>query len=402
MLNRSLTISSRFTQLFNSNTIIKQRCSFPIPNGRCLSSSMMMGFSSRKTLYIGAAIVGSLLGYQEYKRKQIPLDPEEILVSITGAGRIVPKSEVPPIPVSRTAVGPAKLSDMEFNIYQYQSCPFCSKVRAYMDYYGLTYNVIEVDPVLRQQTRFSKYRKVPILLVDQKRPENNPNYVQINDSSLIISILSSYLWFKKDSESLDDLLKYYQNAVNQSNALINKYFLMIGEAWSPKKLKKEENNLAEERYWREWTDNYLVHVLSPNIYRTMGESLETFHHFSKVGQWEENFPAWERYLCIYAGATAMYFVARRLKKKHALKDEVRESLYDSCRLWMKNVGKNRTFMGGNEPNLADLAVYGVLSSIEGCTAFKDLLNNVNIGPWYYAVKNLCQTHAGSKRIMKNA
>lgn len=85
-----------------------------------------------------------------------------------------------------------------------------------MDYYGLTYNVIEVDPVLRQQTRFSKYRKVPILLVDQKRPENNPNYVQINDSSLIISILSSYLWFKKDSESLNDLLKYYQNAVSNS------------------------------------------------------------------------------------------------------------------------------------------------------------------------------------------
>lgn len=43
-------------------------------------------------------------------------------------------------------------------------------------------------------------------------------------------------------------------------------------------------------------------------------------------------------------------------------------------------------MGGNEPNLADLATYGVLNSIEGCTAFNDALQNTKIGKWYYAMK----------------
>lgn len=77
MLNRSFTLSSRFSQLFNNNAVIKQRTNFLVPNARCSSSSM--GFSSsRKTLLIGAAIVGSYLGYEEYKRKQIPMDSGEV------------------------------------------------------------------------------------------------------------------------------------------------------------------------------------------------------------------------------------------------------------------------------------------------------------------------------------
>lgn len=185
---------------------------------------------------------------------------------------------------------------------------------------------------------------------------------------------------------------------NLETDVINKYFLMIGESWTPKKLKDNENRLHEERYWREWTDNYLVHVISPNVYRTLSESFDSFNYFSKVGQWDKYFPAWERYICIYIGAIGMYFVSKRLKKRHGLKEDVRTSLYDTCQLWVKAIGKNRKFMGGDKPNLADLAVFGALSSFEGCEAFRDLLKNVNIGPWYYSVKELCEAHAGAKLL----
>jgi microsomal prostaglandin-E synthase 2 len=40
-------------------------------------------------------------------------------------------------------------------------------VRAFLDYYGIPYDVIEVNPVLRQQIKFSKYKKVPILLAQK-------------------------------------------------------------------------------------------------------------------------------------------------------------------------------------------------------------------------------------------
>ena len=40
--------------------------------------------------------------------------------------------------------------------------------------------------------------------------------------------------------------------------------------------------------------------------------------------------------------------------RHSLKDDVRHSLYDACNEWVDAVGKKRPFMGGDQPNLADL------------------------------------------------
>lgn len=57
-------------------------------------------------------------------------------------------------------------------------------------------------------------------------------------------------------------------------------------------------------------------------------------------------------------------------------------LYDACDKWTKELEKKKTkFLGGNEPNLADLNVFGVLNSMEGCQAFKDCLQNTKIGEW---------------------
>jgi len=81
-----------------------------------------------------------------------------------------------------------------------------------------------------------------------------------------------------------------------------------------------------------------------------------------------------------------------------LKSDVRDSLYDAGKLWMKQIGTNRKFMGGDLPDLADLAVYGLLNSIEGCTAFQDLLDNTNIGTWYYGVKEAVTNHYGYQNL----
>lgn len=77
-----------------------------------------------------------------------------------------------------------------------------------------------------------------------------------------------------------------------------------------------------------------------------------------------------------------------------MKDNVRESLYDECNKWINEVNKRGQFFGGTSPCLADLAVYGVLSSIEGCLAFKELLLNTKISKWYYDMKKVVCDHAG--------
>ena len=49
-------------------------------------------------------------------------------------------------------------------LYQYQTCPFCCKTRAFLDYHGINYEVVEVNPLFRREIKFSAYRKVPFVI----------------------------------------------------------------------------------------------------------------------------------------------------------------------------------------------------------------------------------------------
>ena len=49
-----------------------------------------------------------------------------------------------------------------------------------------------------------------------------------------------------------------------------------------------------------------------------------------------------------------------------------------------------SFLGGSEPNLADLNVYGILTAIQGCEAFQDLMANTKIQPWFERMKHVVE------------
>ena len=40
---------------------------------------------------------------------------------------------------------------VKLTLFQYQTCPFCCKARAFLDYFGLNYDVVEVNSVMRTQ-----------------------------------------------------------------------------------------------------------------------------------------------------------------------------------------------------------------------------------------------------------
>ncbi|XP_017777996.1 PREDICTED: prostaglandin E synthase 2 [Nicrophorus vespilloides] len=295
---------------------------------------------------------------------------------------------------SRSIAIPSDKTGLKLTLFQYQTCPFCCKVRAFLDYHGISYEVVEVDPVLRQATKWSTYKKVPILLA-----EVDGGYQPLNDSTMIISSLATYLY---EDQSLRDIVQYYPYLRYQAedgsekNEIMNRYFLMYNQEKVKNRTKEDMN---EERKWRMWADDVLVHDLSPNVYRTKAEALQAFNWFSEVGDWERQFPSWERNLIIYVGSMAMLLIGKRLKKRHNLKDDVRESLYDHCDEWVTAIrNKGTEFMGGSAPNLADLAVYGVLSSIEGCDAFKDLSKETGIMKWYGSMKAAVKNHGGSQFV----
>ena len=58
-------------------------------------------------------------------------------------------------------------SHLQLTLYQYKTCPFCSKVRAFLDFHALPYQVVEVNPVRRAEIKFSSYRKVPIVMAQE-------------------------------------------------------------------------------------------------------------------------------------------------------------------------------------------------------------------------------------------
>lgn len=125
-----------------------------------------------------------------------------------------------------------------------------------------------------------------------------------------------------------------------------------------------------------------MHLISPNVYQSWPEALETFEWFAKTGEWDDNFPRWERNLMVYVGAAAMWAISKRLKKRHNLSDDVRWHMYNACDEWTDMLAaKNVKFHGGKVPDLADVSVFGVLSSMEGCQAFKDCLKNTHIGKY---------------------
>ena len=259
----------------------------------------------------------------------------------------------------------------QLTLYQYNTCPFCCKVRTYLDYRHIPYDTVEVDPVFKRQISFSSYKKVPFVMVDGER--------QIEDSSLIISVLESR---RVSEKPLDTILSYfpiitYQDGKSVAKDIMNKFVIAHGNA-------ENLDARREEAKWREWLDDTFVHKLPVNIYRTPKESLSAFEYIMRV----EGFSATQKWLGKYIGAVSMYYVAKRLKKRHNISGDPRESIYKDGRKWMKAIGENRAYLGGSEPNLADVSVFGVLSSIEGLDTFTDLMaQNGRLEKWYRGVKS---------------
>uniref|UniRef100_A0A0K0DV75 Prostaglandin E synthase 2 n=1 Tax=Strongyloides stercoralis TaxID=6248 RepID=A0A0K0DV75_STRER len=294
---------------------------------------------------------------------------------------------------ARHISGPLDKTGLKPRLYQYQACPFCCKIRAFLDYYGFEYDIIEVNPLSRKELKFAPgQKKVPVATCSCL---NQP----IVESSLIISIFSTFLQRKelsiKDVVDLYPPLKQVEAASGKEvTTFPNKYFIML-EKESGRKV--DVQYAREEREWREWVDEHFIHIISPAIYRTLGESIETFKWFSKAGNWEDIFNYIERHSAIYVGAIAMYFVSKSLKKKHNIND-ARKEMEESLNKWMEAIGSSRTFMGGSEPNLADISLYGAIQSFVGLECFEEMKKNTNIEKWYNAMDKLVKERYGSKYL----
>lgn len=234
-----------------------------------------------------------------------------------------------------TQATPSNTQGVHVILYQYQTCPFCNKVRAFLDMHGVPYSTVEVNPLTKAEMAWSKsYRNVPIAVV---------NGVQVNNSSDIIN-------------RVEDLLG--GPPVGQGSMAA-----------------------SEVEEWCGWVDSTLAKTLAPNIYRTWDESLDSFAYISE----HSNFGPLMGPVTKYTGAVLMYAISKRLKKKYGFQDE-REALYSAVQQWLERGVADRRFAGGDTPNKADVEVFGVLRALEGYTTFRDLQENTRMAPWYAAMQ----------------
>ncbi len=124
-------------------------------------------------------------------------------------------------------------------------------------------------------------------------------------------------------------------------------------------------------------DQRLVKVITVNIYGTAREAFQTFDYISATGK----FSWFEAESARVAGAVMMWGISNKLKKKYGIQGNLREELYLCGDQWVKALD-GRDFLGGNQPNLADLAVFGVVKSVTGTDTFHDLLHKTDISEWY--------------------
>ncbi len=213
----------------------------------------------------------------------------------------------------------------EITLYQYKICPFCNKVKAYLDYRGISYNTVEVNPITKSQIKTLKgedgteFKKVPVAII---------NGTVINES--------------------DDIIKYINNQGNESDS------------------KRVIEFTKDTEKWMEWSEKKLAVMLYPNITRNFNESWEAFEYCGDVDEWDSISRISNRYL----GPVAMYFANGKIKKKYNIMDE-RTELLEVVDTWLSALtSTNGDFLQGKVISMSDIVVYGVLKAINGLPAFK--------------------------------
>ena len=228
----------------------------------------------------------------------------------------------------------------EITVYQYKICPFCNRVKAYLDFLNIPYTAVEVNPLTKGEIKFSKdYKKVPLITIGD---------TQVNDSSPILEHITANLVATDNAEKL---------------------------GFFPEDTQK----------WSDWSEKRLAVMLYPNITRSFEESWECFAYTSDVLEWNPLVRIGTR----AAGAAAMSLANGKIKKKYNIVDE-RAELATALEEWTDAVDSSASkgpFLHGAQITLPDLMVYGVLRSIEGLTTWKEIMeNNAKLRNWYQAVE----------------
>lgn len=182
--------------------------------------------------------------------------------------------------------------------------------------------------------------------------------------------------------------------------------------------KDDNKQRLLEESWRAWARERLVRIATVNINRHWRESVQSYSYLDTI----DTIPMINKLCLKVVAGPLMYVIAQTVTKKKLMKaghfdptqlDE-RETLYREVQGWLDNGIKQqqtppvilrkdspatatitdgvpspsaltnksgRKFHGGDKPDLADLDIYGIISSIRVLPVYDDLKANTNVDEW---------------------
>jgi len=231
----------------------------------------------------------------------------------------------PPSGVQEVLV-PERVVNSLPTMYCFETCPFCFKVKALLGSRGIQYSKVEVDPTFKTQLKWSDWGKVPVFI--------DVDGTQVNDSNYILHYIDS-----KDSNSFP---------------------------------RKGED--SEQDRWMDFSNKVLGKSIVAVIYTSYRTSLQALDYVTRV----DNFSFGSRLINKWLGALIMRMVGKSRAKMFDLPP--RENLEYQLDVMSKGIGGD--FFGGEGPNGADYANFGILRSMQGLNGFDIVEKHNVVSGWY--------------------
>jgi len=242
--------------------------------------------------------------------------------------------------------------DAPLTLFRYTTCPFCGKVKAYLDYHNISHTLVEVEPMFKSQLHDHGYSKIPQLRL------GGAGAPILVDSDLIVDTLEKTLVKTTDWKS------------------------GAGE--------------PDVELWRTWAREKLVRYIVINVNRSMSEAWQGYDYIDAF----DTIPAVNKLFLKVAGTPVMYMVSEfftkpKLRTLGYEGGDARETIFKEVNEWCsKGIGQENNFHGGKQPDLADLEAYGVLQSIRGHVIYQEMQDqNPEFKTW---LDNMDNTIASKK------
>jgi microsomal prostaglandin-E synthase 2 len=185
---------------------------------------------------------------------------------------------------------------LSFRLYQYASCPYCAQIRTYLDYFGFSYHVTEVDSYSKEElTKFTRARQLPILVIEDKlSTERHKQRFHLTNATAILSALESV---RNDKHiNFNKILTQYLPILKE-----NKLF----STSNPFKYHVSNSELNSVE-WRRWVNNDATPAFRLNSVSNLKDLFETFDFYSKKSHWRSRYGPLKYFYVYYSNALQTY------------------------------------------------------------------------------------------------